>query len=794
MTDPSPRFARRDLLRAGRDIALGLGVAAAVATPAGCGGGGAPPAPPSGRKPNVVVFLVDDLGVMDCGHCGSEFYRTPNMDRMAADGVRFTQAYSPSPLCSSSRAAILTGKYPHRLGITGAIDCSGTCAQVDAPSLPAYSAAWQKVVTPSYLTQLPLGERTLAERLADDGYATALIGKWHLGGAGYSPREQGFQHVVGGGHEGAPYVHFDPYGLEGIPTEIPGEYLADRLTREAERFIQQNRERPFFLFLSHFGVHVPLNAPEHLIRKYRALRDPASAQRNANYAGMVESIDTSLGHLRAQLESLGLSDDTLVIVTSDNGGLLQTAIEAYLLRVTSAGPFRGGKAHIYEGGIRVPFIVQWGSRIRRGVVSDAVVTGMDIVPTVMQAAGLDVPETDGRSLLAHLQSGENLPDRATIWHFPHSMPLRFSPAIAIDEQARASIPATAVRHGDYKLVRLYGEGATNADAAEELYDLAADPGEVHNVARLFPDVVAALGTAIDENLGETGALVPVANSRYRERQDGWRVTRQATGTMAHGFLRVTATGSDPQMVGSKLNIREQATVIVRARSGVRVSLALYHSFANPPSFSSGQRTILPLAGGDAFRELRFPLPASSGSAVQWLRLDPGSTGAVVDIDEIRIVAAADEGRELAGWRFNGVNGLPWGGSWFSETDTFVACGPGSLQIDLAGPAPTIISPPVTLFAPLRIQLRMRSTGAGDGLVACTRDLTFGSTALDSATLPLLHDGNWHDYEVLIGSGDTAIQRLRIGLGHGIGTAEIDAVRVFDTQDSLLLLWEFCATA
>jgi len=782
----APRLPRRAFLRASRDIALGLGTVGVSAVPAGCDGGGEVSKRP--RPPNIVLFLVDDLGGMDCGHCGSAFYRTPNMDRLADEGVRFTNAYSPSPLCSASRAAILTGKFPHRIGVTGAIACGTTCVPVTTPALPATAAAWQKVITPSFLTQLPLAEQTIADYLSPAGYTTGFFGKWHLGGSGYGPSEQGFQHVFAGGPEGGPKSHFEPYGLSGVTDEGRGEYLADRVTREAERFIQQYAGAPFFALISHYGVHMPLHAPEALIAKYHALRNPRAAQRNAAFAAMIESVDASLGRLLDCLERLALAEDTLVVLTSDNGGLSQTLFDAFLLRITSAGPFRGGKSAIYEGGIRVPLLVR-----QRGVippaVSDEVVSGLDLLPTFLQAAGVPLPVVDGSSLRDHLMHRTPVGERSLFWHFPHGAPLRVSTAIAIDEQAR-SLPATAVRRGNYKLVRLYGEGVAGKGYALELYDLSADPGETHNIAPLFPDLVDELDAAITDNMTATGALVPVANPAYRESHDGWRVRKDAQCVAGHGYLRITPNGPDPQLISPVIDIAQAVELVVRLRAPAEIVLTVFTALTVTPVFSNEQRFDRRVPASASFREIVIALPAYSGRRIRRLRLDPGGGSAQVDIDEIAIRTSA--GQPVQSWRFDGVSGLPYGGSWFSWTDTFVACGPGSLGVELAGPSPVIISPPVTLFGPLRIRLRMRSTGSGDGLIAWSHSLQVVTAPSHEVAMPLPHDGQWHQHDVLLDDfGDAPVARLLLGLGQGVGSAEIDWIKVFDAQDSLMLSWDFC---
>lgn len=792
---------RRRFLGLSRDLALGLGAASLLTLPAACDDdderatGELPGELPDDGRYNVVLFLVDDLGVSDCGGCGSAYYRTPAMDRMAREGLRFTQAYSPAPLCSATRAAILTGKYPHRLGITGAISCGDSCTPVTTPSVAGAAQSWQKVVTPSFLTQLPTGERTLAEYLRDDGYATAHIGKWHLGGAGFAPADQGYTHVVGGGADlFSAGSHFSPYGISGIAEGPPGEYLADRLTHESVAFINANRERPFLLSLWHYGVHTPLQAPEDLVAKYVLLADPSLAQQNPVYAAMVEAVDRSLATLLNQLDALRLSRRTLVILTSDNGGYMQVAHNQYLSRVTSNGPWRNGKASLYEGGIRVPFLVRGGAMIARGTVNDTPVSGIDILPTVLARNGI-APATplDGVNLLPLLEGGTTPPARALFWHYPHYTPMRTGNDVPRDAHAHISLPTSVVREGDYKLVRTYGEGA-DFGAVDELYDLAMDPGETTDLAVVEPVRAAALGALLDANLAATGALIPRVNPRYRERLDGWRVVQGIDASMSQGFLRLQVTGAWPQLDSETVHFTEPCSLRVTLRSARACTLTLQWSVASgTPVFEAARQQALPVAASADWQDVVFTVPVTETQPVNALRLLAGTTGDQIDIDAIVALAQADPSRELARRDFNGVSGLRYGGSWFSATDTFVACGPGSLQVDMPGDAPSIMSPLVTLFGPLRLCLRMRSTGAGACALLWSTLPDFAAASPGSVAFDVPHDGAWHEHGMVVDErGDAAIQRMMLTLGHAQGVAEIDWIRVFDSQGALVALWEFCA--
>ena len=392
------------------------------------------PASGAERRPNIVFVLADDLGINDLGVYGRKEHRTPNLDRLAAEGLRFTTAYVASPICSPSRAAIMTGRFPARLHLTTFIP-----GRADAVS--------QKLLHPPMRQQLPLEEKTLAEHLRGAGFATAMIGKWHLGDAGFTPREQGFDVF----HAGEATT--SPSNLEGGK----GEY---DLTREAERFIDANRDRPFFLYLAHNNPHIPFrSARPALIESNREAFDPA-------YAATIQTLDDSVGRVLAHLDATGLRDRTIVIFTSDNGGL--HVPEGPHPRVTHNTPYRAGKGYLFEGGLRVPLIVRGPGLASRRVV-DAPFVNVDWLPTLLELARADVPrDIDGMSQAALLRTGKGSgPSRTLYWHLPHYT-------------NQGSRPAGAVRDGDWKLVEHYD------DDQVQLFNLANDIGEARNLASAEP--------------------------------------------------------------------------------------------------------------------------------------------------------------------------------------------------------------------------------------------------------------------------------------------------------------------
>jgi arylsulfatase A len=459
------------------------------------------------QRPNVIVILADDFGWADLGCYGSRYHKTPNLDRMAEQGMRFTDAYAACPVCSPSRAAIMTGKYPARLNLTDWL-----------PGRP--DRADQKLLRPAINQQLPAEETTLAAVLKRAGYATGHIGKWHLGGKGSLPQDRGFDVNIGGDEAGSPRSYFAPYknnkdvfipGLERAPE---GEYLTDRLTAEAERFIENHREKPFFLYLAHYTVHIPLKAKKDLVAKYR--QGKPGQQGNPIYAAMIESLDDGVGQILKKLDELKLSERTLVVFTSDNGGLCVT--EGPNTPATINAPLREGKGYLYEGGIREPLIVRWPSRVKAGSVCRTPVCGIDLFPTILDVCGVkNEGRIDGVSLLPLLKGGE-LKREALYWHYPHY-------------SNQGGKPGAAIRAGDYKLIEFFENGR------RELYDLKKDISESHNLMAEKPGVAEALSAKLTAWRKELGAKEMKPNPSYvpnLQSKDG-RVVLPARTAEVHGL-------------------------------------------------------------------------------------------------------------------------------------------------------------------------------------------------------------------------------------------------------------------
>jgi len=461
-------------------------------------------------RPNVVFFLIDDLGWADLGCYGSKFHETPNLDRLAQQGMRFTDAYAACPVCSPTRAAVMTGKFPARLGITDWIGAS---------------QKRQALVTPLNESFLPLEEVTIGEAMQAGGYETAYFGKWHLGAQDeHHPQNQGFGYHRGVNRAGAPGSYFFPFSRGKGPktggSAVPdfeeakkGDYLTDLLAGEAIKFVEANQANPFFLFLAHYSIHTPIQAKPVHVEKYQkklAARggstEPRSRdergygttrmdQNNPALAGMVESVDASVGRMLDKLDELGLTEKTVIIFTSDNGGL--STLQGDRVGPGCTLPLRGGKGWMYEGGIRVPLIIRWPGVTRAGSTCAVPVVSTDFYPTLLELAGLPArpgQHLDGLSLAGLLRGDRELAREAIFWHYPHY-------------HGSGNRPTAGVRKGDYKLVRWYEDGS------EELFRLSDDLGEQKDLISTMPEKRSELSGDLDAWLKTTGARMAMPESR-----------------------------------------------------------------------------------------------------------------------------------------------------------------------------------------------------------------------------------------------------------------------------------------
>ena len=497
------------------------------------------------KIPNVIFFLVDDLGWSDVGCYGSKFYETPNIDKLANEGVRFTNAYSACHVCSPTRASILTGKYPASLNLTDWL-----------PGRRNFS--FQKLKNVEINQHIPYDISTLPKTLKNNGYKTAIIGKWHLGEDDDTTLKQGFDSHLPDWNKGWPKEgYYFPYGMKGLEVGDEGEYLTDRLTNEAIKYIEHNKENPFFLYLSHFAVHDPIEGRKDLVKKYsNKLKqiDPPKGkpfileinpdnkesitrieldsllennkykgykifsnesvkikqhQDNAYFAGMVESMDESLGRIIKKLEELDLDQNTVVIFYSDNGGMSAANFYFPDREISKQGidkafstsnlPLRGGKGWMYEGGIRVPLIIKWPGKGLQGAVSNFPVTSPDFFPTILEILGLEAEnnnQKEGISMVPLLKGEQKLEREAIYWHFPH-----------YSNHGNQS-PGGAIRSGDYKLLEYFENNTI------QLFNLREDPGEQNDLSIEEPERVNKLRSLLTNWRKNVNAKMMLPNSEY----------------------------------------------------------------------------------------------------------------------------------------------------------------------------------------------------------------------------------------------------------------------------------------
>ena len=454
------------------------------------------------KHPNFVFFLVDDLGYSDIGCYGSDYYKTPNIDKLAHEGVKFTNAYASGMVCSPSRASILTGKYPARLRITTAIPIKGYARINNGKGTPFKDA--------DYTMNLPLQELTIAEALKNNGYSTSCIGKWHVcKDSIFFPENQGFDENIGGSGRGHSANYFYPYygkwrmavGHPWIEWNTvkggkPGEYLTDRLTDEALKFIEKNKNQPFFLYLSHYAVHTPIQAKEKILQKYKdADPDIERGHIYPKYAAMIESVDQSLGLILKKLEELNLSHDTIIIFTSDNGGHGKW---------TSNYPLRGNKGNFYEGGIRVPLIVKWSNKINSQQIIEDPVIGNDFYPTILEMAEISLipsQHIDGVSLWPSIKSGKKIKRNRLFWHFPNYIGAG---------HPDPSKPTSVIRKGKWKLI----ENLENGEV--QLFDLKNDVSEKTDLSNKLIKKVVELKNELNNWRISVNAQMPILNENYIE--------------------------------------------------------------------------------------------------------------------------------------------------------------------------------------------------------------------------------------------------------------------------------------
>ncbi len=592
-------------------------------------------------QPNIILILADDLGGHDIGCYGSTFHQTPNLDALAKRGMRFTNAYSASPLCSPTRSSILTGLAPARTGIT-APACH--LAEVVLEKRLAKPGPNAKLLIAESLTRLKTEYVTIAEVLHDAGYRTGHFGKWHLGAEPHSPLQHGFEvdlpHTPGPGPGGAT-GYFAPWAFWKNKGK-PGEHIEDRMAQEAVKFIRESKDKPFFLNYWAFSVHSPWMSKADYAEEAAQRADPKSGQRNPMYAAMVRSLDEAVGRLTAELEALNLADNTIIIFTSDNGGWHNPPKEgaknpAYAkIPVTSNAPFRSGKASNYEGGTHVPLIVSWPGKVAPGSISDAIVQSTDFFPTLMELTKLSAPvsvKCDGISIAPALR-GEALTREAIYCHFPHG---------GNQSEIEGFLPSTWVRRGDWKLIRFYARNDDGSDKLE-LYNLREDISETKNLAASQPELVTELNALITHYLQDTEAVVPIRNPNYipeaaakpkapADPLQGWKA-RGCSAAAEKGILSVTKLSQSAFLGIAAGQHSGASTVKLRIKSAVGTARI---DWLPGGVQAKAKSTPYTLPGGD-WQDLTVNLPATGPLGI--VRVYLPLQEQPIDIDWIEIGSAA----------------------------------------------------------------------------------------------------------------------------------------------------------
>ena len=612
-------------------------------------------------RPNVVLILADDLGWSDTTLYGTtQLYRTPNVQRLARRGMTFTRAYSASPLCSPTRASILTGQSPARHGITAPV-CHLPEVRLEATESPKAAPSMHATV-PNSATRLGTEHYTLAEAFRDAGYATGHFGKWHLGAEPYSPLQHGFDidvpHWPGPGPAGsyvAPwkFKDFDP------DPQTPNEHIEDRMAQEAVKFIEQHQDEPFFLNYWMFSVHAPFDAKPDLIAEYRNRIDKNDQQQCPTYAAMIESMDDALGTLLDTLDRLKLSERTIIVFASDNGGNMYNEVEG--VPPTSNRPLRGGKATSFEGGIRGPCVVICPGLTEPNSTNDVIIQSCDFFPTLVELADIDVPQElkiDGRTLVDFLQ-GVSVRSGPIFTYFPHNpnVPDWLPPSIAVHQ-------------GPWKLIRIF-HGNPDQSHRHLLFNVIEDPGETEDQAQRYPEKVAKLDALIEDHLIATDAIRPLPNpnfdlqqydptlegkprSRTRPRTNppnqvaGWREDHACQLKLSDGQLLIESTGQDPHMsfpLTKPWQPGRYRLVISLASSREDQAQFFWKEKGMTPAFFRDRSVRFQVKATQELRE--YVIEFRPEHAIEAVRLDPLSNRGTVRIGSMKI--EDDEGKVIYEW-------------------------------------------------------------------------------------------------------------------------------------------------
>ncbi len=621
---------------------------------------------PSAKSPNVVFILADDLGWSDTTLYGTtKLYKTPNIERLAKRGMTFTRAHSASPLCSPTRASVLTGLSPARHGIT-----SPNChlPQVVLTATPGTSVGGNKPsILPSPVTRLATDYPTLPKTLKRAGYATGHFGKWHLGAPPYSPLEHSFDvdvpHWPGPGPAGS---FVAPWKFPDFDPQTPNEHIEDRMAKEAVDFMTQHRDEPFLLNYWMFSVHAPFDAKQDLIEAYREIVDKQSPQRSPIYAAMVESMDDAVGTLLDKLDELGIADNTIIVFTSDNGGNMYNVVED--TTATSNAPLRGGKATMYEGGTRVPLVISWPGHVQGGSTSDALANSCDFYPTLLEMLGMkpDAGQSfDGASIVPALR-GEPMNDNTVFTYFPHDPPVPdWMP------------PAVSVHHGDWKLVRLFACGKDGGHRWK-LFNLKDDIGETIDLASQRPELVRELDQRIEKFLQRTNAVLPIANPNFdpaaydvsREGEPGaghygskvsnkpknkkranrktfapvagWTSSGDCDLKLVNGSLVIESVGEDP-FISTELDAPSPPGDFVlelTAASNSSGDGQVFWREQGTNAFSAERRLQVDMLHDGQMHTYRVPLAADK--PITGLRIDPSRDAGTITITGITLLTHRDD--------------------------------------------------------------------------------------------------------------------------------------------------------
>ena len=606
-------------------------------------------AAPTRRQPNILFILADDLGWRDTSFTGSEYYETANIERLARRGVYFPNAYAANPLCSPTRASILTGLHPARIGLT-APECHRPPVRLKA-SVAESAGPTVKTLKCQSVTRLDLEYRTLAETMKDAGYATGHFGKWHLGPEPYDPLNQGFDvdipHWPGPGPAGS-YVA--PWKFPTFKERVPNEHIEDRMGDEAVAFMEARKDKPFLLNYWQFSVHAPFDAKADYIEEYRGKLIDDYPQQSPTYAAMVRSLDDNVGKMLDALDRLEIADNTIIVFFSDNGGNMYNVVDDGVPPTNNA-PLRGGKATIYEGGVRVPCIVVWPGVTKANTTNNDLIHSTDFYPTLLEMTGVDARQGqrfDGVSLAGTLR-GRPLERDAVFCYFPHSPP--------VPDHVP---PSVCVRRGDWKLIRIFHDSDDVDDDGVrqhryELYNLADDIGEQNDQSAKRPDLVKELDCLVENFLQETNAVTPQPNPDYApdttESIGGWQpgANGHAKASIKDGALHIETLDADPQI--KTVEVKAPAgSYVFRARMRCECDsdkpAKLFHGGAGQ-AFSPKRSVALKVTHDGKWRDYRVEFKGVGTTKA--LRFDPCAGKGWADIDWLRLETL--EGKSIREWAF-----------------------------------------------------------------------------------------------------------------------------------------------